>query len=29
LMMKSRQGVHAEVLRSGTIRVGDAISPRK
>jgi MOSC domain-containing protein YiiM len=29
LMMNSRQGVLAEVLRSGTIRVGDAISPRK
>jgi MOSC domain-containing protein YiiM len=27
-MMHSRQGVLAEVLRSGTIRVGDAISPR-
>jgi MOSC domain-containing protein YiiM len=29
LMMNSRQGVLAEVLRSGTIRVGDAICPRK
>ena len=29
MMMNSRQGVLAEVLRSGTIRVGDAISPRK
>jgi len=29
MMMNSRQGVLAEVLRSGTIRVGDAICPRK
>ena len=28
LMMNSRQGVLAEVLRSGTIRVGDPIRPR-
>jgi MOSC domain-containing protein YiiM len=29
LMMNSRQGVLAEVVRSGTIRVGDAICLRK
>jgi MOSC domain-containing protein YiiM len=29
LMMNSRQGVLAEVVRSGTIRVGDSIRPRK
>jgi MOSC domain-containing protein YiiM len=28
LMMNSRQGVLAQVVRSGTIRVGDAIHPR-
>jgi len=28
LMMDSRQGVLAEVVRSGTIRVGDTIHPR-
>jgi MOSC domain-containing protein YiiM len=28
LMMDSRQGVLAEVVRSGTIRVGDSICPR-
>lgn len=28
LMMNSRQGVLAEVIRSGTIRVGDPICPR-
>jgi MOSC domain-containing protein YiiM len=28
LMMDSRQGVLAQVIRSGTIRVGDAIHPR-
>src|SRR5208282_3972147 len=28
LMMNRRQGVLAEVLRSGTIRIGDAICPR-
>ena len=29
LMLNSRQGVLAEVLRSGTIRVGDSIHPRQ
>src|ERR1035438_268015 len=29
LMLNSRQGVLAEVVRSGTIRVGDAICPRQ
>jgi MOSC domain-containing protein YiiM len=28
LMMDSRQGVLAQVIRSGTVRVGDPISPR-
>ena len=28
LMMNSRQGVLAEVIRSGTIRIGDPICPR-
>jgi len=28
LMLNNRQGVLAEVVRSGTIRVGDAIKPR-